>query len=935
MDDADIFEEVKSKVPILDYVMVESQGKQEKVGEDTWRMNPCPLCGHSDCFTIYTKTESFNCFSCGQAGDVICFERLYRSLPDNLEAARSIAGKRGIQVDAPGKTRQPKADTAKNSHSKPGKASGINENRANELRGIAVDFYHGQLLDDKRAFDYQTKDRGHNLEVLKAFRIGYAGRRSLIAAIKKVKGFSVEDLIKIGLVRKRGSEYYAVIPQGSFVYPQCFNDEVVYFSIKVPPSIKPFQIKKQYAGQGWLCFNQDVLNTKGPAVITEGENDALSLIDKARKPAVISTIGNFNTSNILTYLKDHAQGKVFYLCFDRDDAGRKYTSRYSKAIVSGGGEARIIEIPEPYKDVDELLRVSGDPSDDFEKLMKKARIISRPEGDSLHDDQGGPGSLVSLFKDFEILGEMADGRLAFWSLVKRKIYLISLKDFNLDALDQIGGAEIRYKVVRSMAQMQKGKIHFFALKRDVIIEAGQRLLGEEKWIGQGVSLLDDGRLLIISGDVAVIWDGVNFESYSGPMIEKKFLRRNPAEKWIDIKLLEKSVLKMDKGRAQEICNSAIEIINQWGFVSDYDVDLITGFLFAQMVQAIWDWRPHLWVSGPQGSGKTLLIELFDRIAGNLSRRYEGQTLTEAGFRQDIKHDFRLTMIDEFEKSDSRQELLNLLRSAGRGGSATKGTPSGKATHHSIRHMTLIASIERGLSRAAEKHRFINIEMRKDPDRNPKIPRLEEAEHFRMDFLSFALWSSFRAKKLIRQLPRLAAYEPRLVEAFAVPISMIAVTDPEPLECLKRLTQSTLDEQRETGEETGEDEQTLLEDILTSTIRVPLIDEIGKSIYSDRSINQLLEIQSDANQKNLQAFGIKQCRDGLFLIPQILERKLLRDTMWKGLNVRSILKRLPGAESAQRRVGGEALRGILLMDSKGKQMRFDTQEDEGSEEMAIK
>jgi len=927
----DIFQEIKDKVPIVDYLGSATQSKIEKVGSDTYRVNPCPLCGHKDCFTIYPKTESFHCFSCDQAGDVICFEKLHKHLPDNLEAAKSVAKKMGILLDASSSTRQP-TNTSKETQNKSSETSeersGVDQDRANTLRGILADFYHNQLLSNQQALDYQTKERGHSLEVLKAFRIGYAGRKSLIAAIK-IKGFSVEDLISVGFVKRWRKEYKAIIPQGSFVYPHQLNGKILYFSIKVPPGTNPFQIKKQHADQGWLCFNQDALNEEGPVVITEGENDALSLIDKAKKPDVICTIGNFNTPNILSHLKDNSQGKVFYLCFDRDAAGQKYTSRYSAAINSGGGEARIIEIPEPYKDIDEFLRAAGDPQVDFEKLMSDAKTIEkRPGQDSKggydnHDNQSG--SLISQFVSFQVLGELEDKRIAFWSRAKRKIYLTTLKDFNLDCLDQVGGLEVRSKVVRSMNQLQKGKIHFFALKRDLIVEAGKTLLGEETWFGQGINLLGDGRLLVLSGDMAVIWDGSKFESFNDPMIERKFIRRNSAEGWIDIKLLEKSVLKMDKDRAQEICNNAIRIIQQWGFSSDYDPELVAGFLFAQMVQTLWNWRPHLWISGPQGSGKTILIELFDRIAGNLARRYEGQVLTEAGFRQDVKYDFRLTMIDEFEKSGARQELLDLLRSAGRGGSSTKGTPSGKAVHHSIRHMVLVASIERGLARAAEKHRFIKVEMKKDPDRNPKIPSLEEAEQLRMDFLSFALWGSFQAKKLIKKLGRLGTYEVRLVEAFAVPISMVSITDPEPLRCLEELSRSILDKQQESGEEIAEDEDSLLEDILTSTLKVSIIDDTGKSIYSDRSIAQLLNIRSELHERTLQAYGIKRYKEALFFAPQIIERKLLRDTMWKGLNVRSILKRLQGAEAAQRRIGGEHLRGVLLTQWQ-KRVGSDNQED---------
>ncbi|MFO8240165.1 MAG: toprim domain-containing protein, partial [Dissulfuribacterales bacterium] len=779
---------MKVRVNILEYFRSETQGKIKKLGEDTSRANPCPLCGHHDCCTLYPKTGSFHCFSCDQAGDVITFERLHKSLPDNLEAAKSIAKRMGISLDEPNGTRR-SAETTTKDHKTPrvasDKESAIDDERANTLRGIVADFYHSQLLDDQKAFDYQMQERGHSIEILKSFKIGYAGRKSIIAAVKK-EGYTVEDLIAIGLVKKWRKEYRAVIPEGSFIYPHRLNGKVLYFTIKTPTPSGPFQIKKRYAGEGWLCFNQDAFNGDGPVIITEGENDLISLIDKAKKPAAICTVGNFNTPNILAYLKNHSQGKIFFLCFDRDEAGRKYVSRYQQAITSGGGEVRVIEIPSPHKDIDDFLRAAEDPQGDFDNLLKAAKIINsrksiRTEHQNDSSIDPATGSLVSEFQSFQVLGELEDGRLSFWSKVKKKVYISSLKDLNLDTLDQIGGEEVRFRVIRPSKQIIEGKIPFFGLKRDIIIEAGKNLLGEEKWYGQGVNLLEDGRLLLVNGNQIKLWDGNEFQSYDEPMIEQKFIKRSSAEAWIDLKELEKRVIAMDRNRAQNICQSALDLVRAWGFTSGYAPALVAGFLLAQMVQSLWVWRPHLWLSGPQGSGKTLLIELFERIGGNLSRKYEGQTLTEAGFRQDLKYDFRLSFIDEFEKSNSRQELINLLRSAGRGGSSTKGTPSGKAVHHSIRHMVLVASIERGLVRAAEKHRFVRIEMQKDPRRNPAIPTVEEAAQLRLDLFAYALWAAFKAKRLIKNMPRLEGYETRLIEAYAVPLSMIVAADPEPQE----------------------------------------------------------------------------------------------------------------------------------------------------------
>jgi len=882
---SDIFKYIKSRVNIVDFIEFSTQSKVEKVGSDTYRANPCPLCGHHDC-------------------DVITFWRLYKSLPDNLEAAKSIAEKMGISLDMMSND-TPIGTTKEEHHQSKDRAkeeANSDKEKANEIRLIVADFYHRQLFDDQKALDYQVKKRGHSIEILKGFKIGYAGRKSLIAALQN-EGYAVEDLIAIGLVKKWRKEYRAVIPEGSFIYPHRLNGKVLYFTIKTPPEGNIFQIKKSYAGRGWFCFNQDALNSEGPLIVSEGENDLLSLVDKSKKPVAICTVGNFNTPQILSYLKDHAASRTFYLCFDR--------------------EARVIKIPSPYKDIDDFLRAAENPQGDFKKLMKAAEVVEKNPpvevAQSDHGNQTGYELLLIFFDSFQVLGELSDNRLAFWSKVKRKIYIFALKELTLDALIQIGDEQVRWRVFRTKDEIKgaEGKIHFNALKKEIILEAGKNLLGEEKWLGQGINLLEDGRLLIVSGDESVIWDGKDFETFELPMIEKKFIRRNPGESWINLKMMQAQVLKMDKEEARKICTNAMQLIRKWGFASDYDVLLITGFLFSQMLQSVWHWRPHMWISGPQGSGKTLLIEFFNRIAGHLARCYEGQILTEAGFRQDLQSDFRVILIDELEKSFARKEILDLLRSAGRGGLAAKGTVSGRAVHYSIKHMVLLASIEHGLDRAAEKHRFIIVEMNKDPRRNPIIPSLEEAEQLRIDFFSFAVWGSLKAKKMIgdfilelRNDSNAGNYEPRLIEAYSVPIAMATIADPEPFKNLKEFTLEVLEIQQELGEDISEDEDSLLENILTSIIQFP-VDDQGKATYSKRSISQLLEDQSEFVDKNLQAYGIKSTQEGLFLVPQVIERMLLQDTMWKGFNIRSILKRLPGAVNVQKWIAGKRLRGLLL------------------------
>jgi len=371
--------------------------------------------------------------------------------------------------------------------------------------------------------------------------------------------------------------------------------------------------------------------------------------------------------------------------------------------------------------------------------------------------------------------------------------------------------------------------------------------------------------------------------------------------------------------AAKIAESVCDLIDQWGFKDSSEAYLLSGWLLAQQVQEIWTWRPHLWLSGPAGSGKTILISLLEGLAGKLAMRREGKSLTEAGFRQDMGADAVLSFIDEFEKSESREAIIEYLRSASRGGTVVKGTTAQKAVHFHIQHMALLASIEVRLARAAERSRFLVIELQKDNSRHPTIPNAGGLEKLRHDITAYTLWASFRAKKLISDLGRIQGFEDRLVESYAVPLSMLAVCKDNALEILRNLTVNYLGKAQQIDAlDHISDEEKLLRDISFAKIRIQIehqIEDRTAVISQDYSVSQAVEkIIREGDglcHETLQAHGLKICEEGIFLVPEIVMRKLLKDTPWAGLNIESILKRIPDAKKTRLRIAANRSYGLIF------------------------
>ena len=96
-------EDLESQIDIYDYVekYVEAYNEEhpeleekmeiKKVNDTTYRVNPCPICGHKDHFTIYPATNSYSSFNkdCCTGGSILKFMQEVESLELN-EAVRRL-----------------------------------------------------------------------------------------------------------------------------------------------------------------------------------------------------------------------------------------------------------------------------------------------------------------------------------------------------------------------------------------------------------------------------------------------------------------------------------------------------------------------------------------------------------------------------------------------------------------------------------------------------------------------------------------------------------------------------------------------------------------------------------------------------------------------------------------------------------------------------
>ena len=146
--------------------------------------------------------------------------------------------------------------------------------------------------------------------------------------------------------------------------------------------------------------------------------------------------------------------------------------------------------------------------------------------------------------------------------------------------------------------------------------------------------------------------------------------------------------------------------------------LMAGWAFLAPICGALKWRPHIWITGGAGSGKTTVQRDFCvALTAGYSIYAQGGS-SEAGIRQRLKADSRPVLMDESESNDEGEKrriegILALIRQSSSESQAEtlKGTVSGHAQHFHVRSMFCLASINVNLEKQADSDRITKLIIR--------------------------------------------------------------------------------------------------------------------------------------------------------------------------------------------------------------------------------
>lgn len=167
----------------------------------------------------------------------------------------------------------------------------------------------------------------------------------------------------------------------------------------------------------------------------------------------------------------------------------------------------------------------------------------------------------------------------------------------------------------------------------------------------------------------------------------------------------------------------IPLLSKLNWERPVNANLLAGWMVIAPVCGALEWRPHIWLLGPVGSGKTWIMKnIIRRMLGGVSLVVQGET-SEPGIRQALNNDALPVVFDESESQDKRsQERMQTILGAARvassdnSGAVTKGGQgSGGSKSYTIRSCFAFSSIVFSAMQQSDQSRITPLSVVKAVD----------------------------------------------------------------------------------------------------------------------------------------------------------------------------------------------------------------------------
>lgn len=312
----------------------------------------CPF--HADTnpsFVVNPAKNICKCFVCGAGGNPITFYSKYKNISFN-EAVKELAQRYKVNIKE--KISNKRAEQLEEN------------NKYYEIMQEAHNFFMEKifLLEARGALDYLS-ERGFDTTTIKEYQLGYAPAKwSELNDHLIEKGYKVEDVLSLGLVKKSNNENIYDTFRNRIIFPiyssygriVAFGGRTLEKKSDIPKYINSPDTPIFKKGRNLYGIDRGRnIREKKYSILMEGYMDVLTAcyfgFDTSLAP-----LGTALTEEQADLIKKYSSNVI--LSFDMDKAGISATERAAFILKSKGFNIRVLEFEEA-KDPDEFLRKKG------------------------------------------------------------------------------------------------------------------------------------------------------------------------------------------------------------------------------------------------------------------------------------------------------------------------------------------------------------------------------------------------------------------------------------------------------------------------------------------------------------------------------------------------------------------------------------------------
>jgi putative DNA primase/helicase len=365
----------------------------------------------------------------------------------------------------------------------------------------------------------------------------------------------------------------------------------------------------------------------------------------------------------------------------------------------------------------------------------------------------------------------------------------------------------------------------------------------------------------------------------------------------------------------------MDVAKLLNWTREIDAYLLAGWCVIAPFCGALRWRPHIWVTGGAGTGKSWVFrEIVRRLLGSACLAVQSET-SEAGLRQILASDAIPVVFDEAEGEtrhalERMEHVLALMRAASStdGGIVAKGTAFGRGQTFEIRSCFACASINSPVTLQADRTRVTNLVLT-EPSPDVRATRWEALQRVYAATITDEWVAGLQARTLAL-LPTILKNADVFAAAVAALLGQQRIGDQLGImlagayslhrtgavsydEAMQFVQAKDWNEERQLKD--TKDEMHLLATMAEKMVRV----DGGEGPPVERNLGELVRIAAgleldsrltvEVSQARLKRLGFKV--DGDYLLVSTSSdqmRSWMRDTAW-AKNFHRTLMRVPGAE----------------------------------------